>query len=690
MNNVELLDDEGVELLKRKVNCPVITSGDSEYDEQRTPWLEVVEQLPAAIVNAESVQDIAETVRFARERNIALGVQNTGHGIARPCNGGILLRLSKMKAIKVDAAAQTATVEPGAQSGELLAEIEPLGFAFPVGQVSNVGVIGYTLGGGVGWLARKFGAACQYIKAATVVLADGSIVTASANENSDLFWALRGGGGNFGIVASLTVELVRLGKIFGGLVFYKMEDAPEVLRFYRKWAASLTDDTSTLLRLMQVPPTAKNLTKLMHLRGTQTCAIGICHTDEKTADRLHRQILDFKTPAIDDLDYRPYSEMSQFDEASSLSGSPTFSNLEFLRELNDGVIDGITKMAGEWLPPIGLIELQQFGGALGESSDSVSYHHSKSPFALHLVSPAFNTPLEELARDTRKAFDSLGAIYTGETSYNFLRGDQQNRVGDAFGAAKYERLQTIKDQYDPTNFFSLNVNIPPPEQERQEQEQKEQKQKSKRSKNMKLLVIGAAGKTGGEVVKQALAAGHEVTAFVRQADDFDVDNVRVIEGDATDGAEIEKAIIGQDAVIDTIGGATPYKETTLESSAASAIINAMKRNGVRRLVVTSMLGEGESKANASIYERLLLATFLRGADKDKAAMESAVKASDLDWVILRPAILSDDAATGNVKVFDAETGEKAHKITRADLAAFMLAQLSGDEYLHKAVTIANS
>ena len=207
---------------------------------------------------------------------------------------------------------------------------------------------------------------------------------------------------------------------------------------------------------------------------------------------------------------------------------------------------------------------------------------------------------------------------------------------------------------------------------------------------MKLLVVGAAGKTGREVVKQALAAGHEVTAFVHKADEFDVGDVRVVEGDATDGAAIEKAIAGQDAVIDAIGGKTPYKETTLESSAASAIINAMKRNGVRRLVVTSMLGEGESKANASLYERLLLATFLRGADKDKAAMESAVKASNLDWVILRPAILNDNAATGNVRVFASETGEKAHKITRADLAAFMLAQLTSDQYLNQAVTVANT
>jgi putative NADH-flavin reductase len=153
---------------------------------------------------------------------------------------------------------------------------------------------------------------------------------------------------------------------------------------------------------------------------------------------------------------------------------------------------------------------------------------------------------------------------------------------------------------------------------------------------------------------------------------------------------MNRAVLGQDAVIDTIGGKTPYKATTLESSAAKTIITAMQRSGARRLVVTSMLGVGESKANATVFLRLLVATFLRGANKDKAAMESAVKASGLDWVILRPAILNDETATGNVRVFDAETGEKAHKITRADLASFIIARLSGSEYLHQAVTVANS
>jgi putative NADH-flavin reductase len=209
-------------------------------------------------------------------------------------------------------------------------------------------------------------------------------------------------------------------------------------------------------------------------------------------------------------------------------------------------------------------------------------------------------------------------------------------------------------------------------------------------KKMKILVIGASGKTGRAIVEQAVAAGHEVTAFVHNADKYDIANVRIIEGDATDSTAMEVAVLGQDAVLDTIGGKTPYKETTLETSVASTIIKAMQRNGVRRLVVTSMFGEGDGKANAPIYMHLLAATFLRGASKDKAAMESAVKLSGLDWIILRPGNLTNDPGTGNVRVFDAVTGGKAHKITRADLASFIIAQLTSNKHLHQAVTIANS
>jgi uncharacterized protein YbjT (DUF2867 family) len=208
---------------------------------------------------------------------------------------------------------------------------------------------------------------------------------------------------------------------------------------------------------------------------------------------------------------------------------------------------------------------------------------------------------------------------------------------------------------------------------------------------MKVLVIGAAGKSGRAVVEQALAAGHDVTAFVHKAEGYSpVSNVRLIEGDARDRSAMDSAMVGQSAVIDTLGGKLSFKATTLEASAAATIIASMQSRGVRRLVGVSVIGEGESVANTNWYERLFLSTVLRSEMEDKRAMEASVDASGLDWTIVRAPFLNDDPATGKIHVVSAEAGEIAHKLTRADLAAFMVAQVSSDEHLKKAVSIANS
>lgn len=448
-----------IEQLRTRVTGSVVVRGDKGYDEQRKPWLQVLDQHPSVIVNAAGVPDIIEAIRIARELELPLGVQSTGHGIAAPCNEGILLRLSDMKEIAVDASARTATIGPGVCSGELLTAAEPHGLAYPSGQVSSVGVIGYTLGGGFGWLGRKAGVACNFIQSATVVLADGSVVVASETENTDLFWAIRGSGGNFGVVASMTVRLIPLAQIFGGTAYYRMEDAPEVLRFYREWSAGLSDNTSTYLRLMSVPPTPSSL---LHLRSTKACAIGICHADPATADALHEEIRNFKVPAIDDLKLRPYSEMASFDEASNEKESATFSHVECLADLSDRVLDGVLGIARTHLPPLVLLELQQLGGALDRApAVDMAYTAPKAPFYFKVVSPTLNTTLEELAPITKEAVKSLGAVYSGEVSFNWLRGDQQAKVATAFGVEKYKRLQQVKAKFDPTNLFRLNLNIPP-------------------------------------------------------------------------------------------------------------------------------------------------------------------------------------------------------------------------------------
>ncbi len=448
-----------IEALKTKLSGTVVADHDREYDEQRKAWLDVVEQRPSLIVNAATVKDIVEAVHTARDLGLPLGIQNTGHGIAAPCNEGLLLRLAGMKSVVIDAAGGTATIGPGVTSADLLKAAEAHGFVYPSGQVSSVGMIGYTLGGGYGWLGRKLGAACSTVRAAQVVLADGSVVNASETENPDLFWALRGGGGNFGVVTSLTVALTPLKKIFGGLVYYRMEDAPEVLRFYRDWTAGLSDDTSTYLRLTALPPKPSYL---LPLHGTKACVIGVCHANLATAVQLHEQLRAFKTPAMDKLAERPYSEMAGLDEASSENASSTYSHVECLKSLNDGVLDSILAIANNALPPLVLLELQHLGGALTRPDQpDMAYLPPEAPFYFKLVSPTIHASLQDLALTTNEAVRSMGDVFTGELSYNWMRGDQQVKVPDVYGSEKYRQLQVIKRKYDPTNLFHLNLNIPP-------------------------------------------------------------------------------------------------------------------------------------------------------------------------------------------------------------------------------------
>jgi putative NADH-flavin reductase len=205
---------------------------------------------------------------------------------------------------------------------------------------------------------------------------------------------------------------------------------------------------------------------------------------------------------------------------------------------------------------------------------------------------------------------------------------------------------------------------------------------------MNVIVFGAGGKTGSLVVERAIAAGHTVTVFVHSAAETNP-AVRTVQGDAGDPVAVQKAIAGQDAVIDTIGGKTPYKDTDLESKAARNIVDAMQIEGVRRLIVVSMMGIGDSSEQAPFwYEHLLMPTFLRGSTKDKTAMENTVQASGLEFVIARPPILTEDPATGSVIIVEAES--KGHKITRADLAQFLVDQLTDDQFLGQAVVVANS
>lgn len=440
--------------IRGKVTFP----GDRRYDDLRKPWLQVIEQHPALIVEAAAASDVVASVNLARERSLVLGVMTTGHGIAAPCDG-LLLRLSNLTHIEIDATQRTARVEPGITSRDLLEAAHKHDLAYPAGQVSNVGVVGYTLGGGMGWLVRKLGGAADTILRADVVLADGSLVRASSEENPDLFWALRGGGGNFGIVVSLEVALAPLDHVVGGERYYPLDRAGDIMRSYRAWSSSLGEDTSTIFRLVAVPP---DNSAPPPLRGTTCCMIGLCHADPDTADAVLAPLEQLGKPLVDSVKRCTLGDMAELDPASHRPGAPAYGQVEFLKEFSDEVIDGLVRLAHTMIPPLMQFEIQQLGGALSRiSTANGAFHPSQAPYLLHLESPAIKTPMAEIAQKTHDAFAALGDAYTGEKYYNFFRGDEQPLVEHAFGAEKFARLREIKQKYDPANTFHLNLNIAP-------------------------------------------------------------------------------------------------------------------------------------------------------------------------------------------------------------------------------------
>jgi len=454
-------ESPALKALTRAVKGSVVLPGDGDYDKLRTPWLEVMEQHPALIVEAAGVEDVVAAVDFARNEGLHLGVMATGHGIAAPCDG-LLLRFAKMNDIVVDTKRNIATVGPGVISSELLDATEKYDLIYPAGQVGNVGVTGYSLGGGIGWLARKLGVAADWIVGANVVLANGSVVRADEVDNPDLFWALRGGGGNFGIVVSLEIALTPLAGVVGGELYYPLERAAELLRFYRNWSSQLSNETSTIFRLVAIPPAS---TAPSEIRGQTVCMIGVCHADPKTADAVLEPLEQLGKPLRRDVKKRSIASMAGLDPASHSAGAPAYGQIEYLKDFSDDVIDGLARLAQTMIPPIMQFEVQQLGGALVGSSTERrgAFEPFSAAYLLHLESPAMNATLTEIANATTDAFAALGDVYTGEKYYNFLRADELPHIERAFGEEKFARLRQLKKRYDPSNFFHLNLNVAPAE-----------------------------------------------------------------------------------------------------------------------------------------------------------------------------------------------------------------------------------
>lgn len=460
-----MIQGSTLETLRAGLRGTAYAPGEEGYDDASRAWNLAAHQSPALAVMAGGAADVLAAVRFAREAGIGVGVMATGHGVGAPCDGGVLINTSGMRGVRVDPVSRTARVEAGALWADVVREAEPHGLAGLMGSSSHVGVVGYTMGGGFGWLGRKYGFNAASVREADVVTAEGELVRLSADEHPDLFWGLGGGGGNFGVVTSLKFDLYPVGMLYGGDLIYPVEKAAEVLDAYARWSADLPDEMSTGVAFLNIPP----LPALPEpLRGRSVIALRGCYCGESPGDggELLRPVREeLGEPIMDTFGPMPFAAMDSIS-MDPVDPMGARQHSEMLGELSPEVIETLVEVAGAGSEsPLIMLELRQLGGALARTADRLSTMGvGDSRFIMNGVGPAFTPEMAQgvLAYLAHVA-DATRPFQTGDTYVNFMEldGASPERVKAAYAPEDYERLVTLKDRYDPDNLFRFNRNIAP-------------------------------------------------------------------------------------------------------------------------------------------------------------------------------------------------------------------------------------
>jgi FAD/FMN-containing dehydrogenase len=451
--------------LRESVHGAVIGPDDEGYDEARSIWNGMIDRHPACIARCTGVADVAAAVRFARERELLVAVRAGGHGVAGHaiCDGGLVIDLSPMKGIRVDPQARTARAEAGVLWGELDRETQLHGLATVGGIVTHTGIAGLTLGGGLGWLMRKHGATVDNLVSVDLVTADGELLTAGEDEHPDLFWGVRGGGGNFGVVTSFEYRLHRVGPIvLAGPVFHPLEDAREVLAFYREFIATAPDELTTIFELGVAPP-APFLPEDVH--GKPIVMVGACYAGApEDGIEVVRPLKELGNPIVDLLEPKLYTALqSMFDPAVPHGWHRYWKSVE-LPPLTDEAIDTLVEHASAQTSPKSYCIVFQLGGALAlarEDESAFTQRDSAHNVNINAVWTEDDLEGERHVAWAREFFSAMQP-HAGEHVYVNVLGDEgADRVRQAYGARQYERLAALKRTYDPANFFRMNQNISP-------------------------------------------------------------------------------------------------------------------------------------------------------------------------------------------------------------------------------------
>jgi FAD/FMN-containing dehydrogenase len=458
----QTIEAEALDAFRASVGGQVALPSDTEYNEARTVWNATVDKRPDLVVRCSGPADVMQAVRFARQHDLLIAVRAGGHNIAGKAvgDGGMLIDLSKMRSVRVSRAAKTAWVEPGATLADFDRETQAFGLTTPVGINSTTGISGLTLGGGFGWTTRKFGMSIDNLIAADVVTAEGEMVRANEKKNAVLFWALRGGGGNFGIVTGFEFRLHALGpQVLSGLIVHPLKDAPALLRDYRKFVADAPDELSTWVVLRKAPP-LPFLPAEWH--GKEVMVLAACYAgDMVAAEKALAPIRKIGRPIADVIGPHPFAGWQQAFDPLLTPGARNYWKSHDFAELSDDVLAKLVDFAVRLPTAECEIFIAQLGGAMARvPDDATAYGGRKAAFVMNV-----HTRWREPADDARciawaREFYAATRPHAMGTAYvNFLSEEEEN-LATTYGP-NYARLSEVKAKFDPNNVFRVNQNIQP-------------------------------------------------------------------------------------------------------------------------------------------------------------------------------------------------------------------------------------
>lgn len=463
-NSIPDLDSTAIDHLRTQLRGPVLVPGDAGFEESRTVWNGMIDRHPALVARCVGAADVVSGVNFAREHGLSLTVKGGGHNISglAVADGAMMLDMSSMKGVAIDADARIARAQAGCLLGDVDRETQLHGLAAVLGFVSNTGIAGLTLGGGFGYLTRQYGWTCDNVRAIELVTADGRLVRASEKENPDLFWGLRGGGGNFGVATRFDYALHPVGpEIVGGAVAWSGDAVAEVLQMYREQAEAAPRDL-VLVAVLRLAPPAPWLPTEVH--GKLIVAIFACYTGKmEEGEKLAAPIKSFGKPAGDVLQRRSYLSQQSILDPTQPKGRRYYWKSEYLPSLDQGLLDKCMEYAHDLRSPHSGIVLFPLGGALNEAPADTSPMGNRDAQYVLNITASWDTAEEDEANVAwaRAAWEDMRQFSTGGTYVNFLTEDEVgDRIRDAYGE-HHARLAQVKAEWDPTNFFHVNKNIAP-------------------------------------------------------------------------------------------------------------------------------------------------------------------------------------------------------------------------------------